>query len=189
MAPKKTALVVVSGLVGGSLMLGSHAAAKDEAKSAQASADLVPVAYEEQLVTAPFTVEDLGKNNRTLTVRDADGQRSTVRVPQDVQRFDQLKKGDKIELAFHRAVAVSVVPHAAASAGAGQRHPVAESAEVVSVNKRDKTIQVKGDDGKPQTVSAQDAAVNKKMQTLRPGDVVDIVYTEALATSILPATH
>jgi hypothetical protein len=185
----RTALVMVSGLIVGALILGGDAAAKDDVKGAQAQAEPVPVAYEEQLVTAPVMVEDIDKKNRTLIVRDVDGQKSTVRVPPDVQRFDQLKKGDKIELAYYRAVAVSVVPHSTASAGTAQRHPVAGPAEVVSVNKRDKTIQVKGDDGKTQTVSAQDAAVGKKMQTLKPGDAIEIIYTEAVATSILPSAR
>lgn len=147
------------------------------------------VGYEEHLITTPVTVEDVDKKNRTLTVRTADEQKSTVKVPPDVQRFDQLKKGDKIDLAYYRAVAVSVVPaHTTASAG-GQKHQMtATPAQVVTVNKSDNSMQVKGQNGKTQTVGAADDSVRQKMQTLKPGDVVELIYSEAEATSILPHT-
>ncbi len=156
----------------------------------------VAVGYEEQLITTPVTVEDIDRKTRMLTVRTPDGQRSTVHVPPEVQRFDKLKKGDKIDLAYYRAVAVHVVPaHPTSTNNSNtnngqprQTTATATPAQVVSVNKRDNTMQVKAENGKTQTVSAGDDGVRQNMQNLKPGDVVELIYTEAEATSILPSS-
>lgn len=165
-----------------------------------------PVAVAEELVTAPFTVEDIDRKNRTLTLRSADGEKVSMSVPADTQGFEQLKKGDKIELDYYRAAVVSVLPAGSAAArnqpreqsqgatsgqgggGAASRgRQVTSSAEVVSVNRRDNSMKVKGPGGKTQTVSVQDPATQQKIQGVKPGDVVQVTYTEAVVAAIRPS--
>ena len=160
-----------------------------------------PVAFEEEVVTVPVTVEDVDKKARSIVARAPDGTRSTVKIPEDVQGFDRLKKGDKIDLSYYRAVAVSVVPGGASAATATQQksdvqhassghsggRPVTTSATVTSANKPNGAVEIKGQNGKVQTVTPQDAAVQKNMQGLKSGDVVQIVYTEAVATALRPS--
>jgi hypothetical protein len=200
------ALLLGSGLCLAPLGIAAAADNKlSENKGTQAQIEAPPAAtaIEEEAVTIPVTIEDIDRKSRTLTIRTADGQRNTIRVPPEVQRFDRLKKGDKVDMGYYKAVAVSVLPagaSATATSTAAQSsddmpsatnsrsgaRQVASSAEVMSVNKRDNTVQLKGENGKPQTVVAQDASVQKKMDNLKPGDVVRIVYSEAVATTIRP---
>jgi hypothetical protein len=61
------------------------------------------------------------------------------------------------------------------------------STEVISVNRKDNTIKVKGQNGSPtHTVSVQDPSLQRQIQGLKPGDVVQITYTEAVAARIRP---
>jgi hypothetical protein len=160
-----------------------------------------PVAYEEELVTVPVTVENIDKQARTIVVRAPDGAHSTVKVPEDVQGLDRLKKGEKIDLTYYKAVAVSVVPGGSSAAVAAQPKSdtkrtsaspshsggkrVTSSATVTSVNKNG-SVEVKNQNGESQTVTAKDASVEKSLQGLQPGDVIQIIYTEAVATSLVP---
>jgi len=160
-----------------------------------------PVAYEEELVTVPVTVENIDKKARTIVVRAPDGARSTVKVPEDVQSLDLLKKGEKIDLTYHKAVAIAVVPGDSSAAVAAQRKSdmkrasagpshsggkrVTTSATVTSVSKNG-SVEVKNQNGESQTVTAKDASVEKSLQGLQPGDVIQIIYTEAVATSLVP---
>jgi hypothetical protein len=160
-----------------------------------------PIAFDEEVVTVPVTVEDIDKKARTIVARVPDGTRSTVKIPEDVQGFDRLKKGDKIDLSYYRAVAVSVIPGGSSAAAAAQQksdlqrasaghaggRPVTTSATVTSTSKPNGAVEIKGQNGKVQTVAPQDSAVQKNMQGLKPGDVIQIVYTEAVATALRPS--
>jgi hypothetical protein len=160
-----------------------------------------PIAFEEEVVTVPVTVEDIDKKARSIVARAPDGTRSTVKIPEDVQGFDRLKKGDKIDLSYYRAVAVSVIPGGSSAATAAQQksdvqrassghsgaRPVTTSATVTSANKSNGAVEIKGPNGKVHTVTPQDSAVQKNMQGLKPGDVIQIVYTEAVATALRPS--
>ena len=188
------------------LMLASAALAAatpfaSQAAPAQEATMPHPVAFEEEVVTVPVTVEDIDKKARSIVARAPDGTRSTVKIPEDVQGFDRLKKGDKIDLSYYRAVAVSVVPGASGAAATAQQksdmqrastahsggRSVTTSATVTSTNKPNGAVEIKGQNGKVQTVTPQDANVQKNMQGLKPGDVIQIIYTEAVATALQPS--
>jgi hypothetical protein len=154
-----------------------------------------PVAVEEELVTIPVTVEEIDKKNRTMTVRTADGERIPLTVPPDVQNFDKLKKGEKIDIDYYRAVAVRVIPGGAAGSAsqAAQNAPIAQggkgpqttsSGKVTSVDRNDHTMKVKGDDGKSQTMSVRDPSLQNQVQGIKPGDLVEITYTEAVLAAV-----
>jgi hypothetical protein len=166
----------------------------------------VPIAASEELVTAPFTVEDVDRAHRRVAVRSPDGDRMTVDVPSDVAGFDKLKKGDKIDVDYYKAVAVSLLPagsapgngapersqRMASNNGNGQAtrgRQVTSSVQVVSLNPQDNTMQVKGSNGKTQTVTVDDPALQKKLQVIKPGDVVQVTYTEAIAAAIRPRSN
>jgi hypothetical protein len=74
-----------------------------------------------------------------------------------------------------------------ASAGHSGGNQVTTSATVTSTNKANGAVEIKGQNGKIQTVASQDPAVQRNMQGLKPGDVIQIVYTEALATALRPS--
>jgi hypothetical protein len=151
-----------------------------------------PAAVQEELVTIPVTVEEIDKKSRTMTVKTAEGEKIPLSVSPDVQEFDKVKKGDKLDIDYYRAVAVRVLPSEgggtskAPTAAGGKGKEMTTSSQVVSVNDRDKTMKVKDANGKSNTVSVQDPAMQKHVKTLKPGDVVEITYTEAVLAGIRP---
>ncbi len=66
------------------------------------------VAVNTQAVTA--TVEQIDRQNRTIALRDPDGNRIVVKAGPDLQGFDQLKQGDKIQAQYTQALAFEVHP-------------------------------------------------------------------------------
>ena len=164
-----------------------------------------------QFVTGSFTVEDVDARGRSVALRDIDGDRMTMTVPMGVKGFDGLGKGDRIEVDFHRPVALSVTAEgstakAASSAGSppasAARHDVAPAARapagpqtrsstatVVLMDRQAGTMQVKLGDGSSPTLSLDDPGVRKQIQGLRPGDVIELKYTEATAADIRLTAH
>lgn len=191
----------LSGLLFGAVAIHGHALAQTGNQGSQGAqgsqenrAAPTPVAVEEEIVTVPVTVEQIDVKNRTMTVRTADGERIPLTIPSDVENFDKLKKGDKIDIDYYRAVAVRVIPGGAAGAASqtaptaqGGRGPqVKSSGQVTSVNRGDHTMKVKGDNGKSQTMSVRDPSLQSQVETIKPGDAVEITYTEAVVAAIRP---
>ena len=59
---------------------------------------------------------------------------------------------------------------------------------MVSVDQAANTVTFKGPQGKIRTVNVEDAALQAKLATLKPGQVVQFDYTEAVAADIRPAS-
>jgi hypothetical protein len=157
------------------------------------------VGMREELVTVPVTVEEIDKKARSVTVKAPDGEKTTINVPADVKEFDKLKKGDKIEIDYYRSLAVEVLPPGTAPSAAQAQTTTAKgpagrmgakqitgSAEVVSMNRASNSVTIKGADGKQRTVAVQDPGMQKRLQAIKPGDVVQLTYTEAIAAKIRP---
>jgi hypothetical protein len=191
-------MLSVCGLALGAVTMDGPVFAQTGTQGAQGSAGSQaappPAALEEELVTIPVTVDGIDKKNRTMTVRTADGERIPLTVGPDVQNFDSLKKGDKVDIDYYRAVAVRVIPGGAAAGTASQtttapggKGPQATSSgHVTSVNRSEHTMKVKGDHGKSQTMSVRDPSVQDQLQGVKPGDVVEVTYTEAVVAAIRP---
>ena len=171
------------------------------AQSARPATSPTPTALTAEVVTAPMTVEQVDRRQRTLAVRTADGERMTIAVPSDVKGFNKLRKGDKIDVEHYRAVAVSLVPttvpgaqkrqEASASSTAVPNptakpdgRQISQQGEVVSVDADGNGVQVKNVNGAQQTVLVQDPSLRRKAQSLHPGDAIQITYTEAVAVGI-----
>ncbi len=80
---------------------------------------------EEEVQTAPWTVERIDKKNHQLVVRAPDGTQNTMNIPSGTPGFDSLKQGDKIQLDYFEAAVVGVPGNSAkasstAGAGSGQ---------------------------------------------------------------------
>ena len=62
------------------------------------------------------------------------------------------------------------------------------SAKVVSVDPAANTVTFKGPKGRVRTVNVENPALQAKLPTLKPGQVVQFDYTEAVAADIKPAS-
>ena len=63
---------------------------------------------------------------------------------------------------------------------------VAVSAQVVSVDPADNTITLKRPKGGVETVNVQDPDNQAKLSSIKPGQVMQFIYTEAMAVSVTP---
>ena len=98
---------------------GAQTAPTEGQTDAALTADLAA-----QVVAAPFTVEDVDHPGRIVAVRSPKGERMSFNVPEGVLGFWQLKKGDRIEVDYNRAVAIEVLP---TRARPGQECPIRTS--------------------------------------------------------------
>lgn len=60
--------------------------------------------------TITATVENINRQNRTVSLKGPQGDTMTVKVDPSVQRFDQLQRGDQVTATITDALALSVQP-------------------------------------------------------------------------------
>jgi hypothetical protein len=60
------------------------------------------------VLTATVTVDAIDKAQRMVTVRDERGRKDTFHAPAEMQRFDELKVGDRINMTYYQGVAFEV---------------------------------------------------------------------------------
>ncbi|MGZ3530321.1 MAG: hypothetical protein ACXVAR_02350 [Vulcanimicrobiaceae bacterium] len=136
-------------------------------------------------------------NNRILTLQDAQGNTRDVKVGPDVKRFNAIHVGDTITFTYKESVAVAI-------AKPGAPTPASESTPTITRTTGEKpggtisqtqttTVTIQSIDvAKPAiTVKTQDGRVltflvqNKNnLEGLKPGDVVQVTYTQALVISV-----
>jgi hypothetical protein len=153
--------------------------------------------------TMTATVEAIDREKRTVTLKGEQGKTKTVDVPADAPNFDRLKKGDKVKMSYQESAAVSVrrpgevkpemktkeTSEQIQGAKPGQmlERQQTISAEVLSVDAKKNTLKVKGPGGKTKEIAVQDPSMRERLKTLKPGEVVELVYTEAMAITLEPA--
>ena len=67
-----------------------------------------PAVMAVETVEIVATVQEINKENRTVTLKGPHGKLVTVKVDQSAKGFDDLKKGDAIHARYTEAVAISV---------------------------------------------------------------------------------
>jgi len=146
------------------------------------------------------TVVAIDRNSRMVTVRnDASGDQRRVAVPPAVKQFDRLKVGDHIDIDFYESMVVSMMPPGSKPAMSESRtgstqaggtmvgRETTVSAQVVSVDADNNTVTVKGPRGATRTLDVTDPAMQQRLSTIKPGQVVQFTYTEETAASIRPS--
>ena len=158
-----------------------------------------PVAGASATAHAAGTVTAIDKSSRTVTVKTDSGDTRAFQVSSDVKAFDKLKKGDRIDVDYNESIAVAMLPSgtklsasektAAAKNGKGMGgagRQVTVSAQVVSVDTANNTVTLKGPKGNVETVDVTDPDNQAKLPNLKPGQVMQFTYTEAMAVSVTP---
>ena len=153
---------------------------------------------ERSVVSVAARVVKVNQQDRVVTLRNAEGEEFDVEVSDEVRNLPQVKKGDDVVATYYESMAITVrkpgeskpgveVVDAAArakpgekpAAGAGQQTTV--TATVVGLNKQKGTVTLKGPKGKIVTVAARDP---KRLEAVNVGDLIEVVYTEAVAISV-----
>lgn len=158
----------------------------------------------ENLVQRTATVESIDQASRLVTLRSEDGNGFTVQVSDEVRNFGQVKEGDKVTVSFFEALAAEVRKEgegvqgvetdvAAVRAAPGERPAggagvlLRTTVEIVSVDKTSNTVTFRRPDGALRAVAVESEEGRTFIRGLRPGDRVDVAYTEAVAIEVKPA--
>ncbi|VVE11864.1 hypothetical protein [Pandoraea anhela] len=179
-------------LLAGLLSLGTVVHAQDAARPAPIVAGGV--------VEYRTTLLGVDTKNRSIKVADEQGKPVTFLVGPDVKNFEQLRKGDKIIVAYERSVAISVAPgdgirsrvltEGADRAAPGQK-PAADAARnlkvvatVQRIDRKSNIVTLRG----PQRTVDVNVEDPKLLEGVKVGDSVTVNYTEAIAIAVTPDT-
>ena len=148
---------------------------------------------------ATLTIIAIDQKTRSVTLRAENGDEDSFTVGPAVERFNQLKVGDKITATYQESLVFEVrkpgTPAATtgttvggeryknATGGAiGAAHTISVTVKAVDMNAP--SITVVSADGHAMTRQIQD---KKNLENVKPGDRIDITYSEALILTAEPA--
>jgi hypothetical protein len=148
--------------------------------------------------TMTAKVEAIEHSTRTLTLRDPKGDLRTVKVPEDVKRFSDIKVGDTITATYYENInlrvkapgepdvdtlneGVTPVGGAKPAGTAAIQRTITATIDAIDLNVP--SISFKGPRGWAYSTKVQD---KKALQQVKVGDRVDITWTEAMLVSVAP---
>ena len=154
-----------------------------------------------EAVTISATVVKVDLKSRKVTMKGFDGTTETVKVGDEVRNLAQVKKGDEVVVTYYQSVAFEVLKRGetrpATTAGEGMdRAKLGEKpggiaasvvtvvADVVKLDRENKTAVLRGPEGNLTTVDVQNP---DNFDKVKVGDKVEITLTEAMAISVEPA--
>ena len=185
---------VILSTMGGILLLSAGQITKATAQPA--------VISDTDQVTA--TVESVDQKDRTVLLSGPKGDLLTVKAGPEVRNLAQVKPGDRVIIRYHESLAVQMAPPTTATppvqtttrqttAPLGQR-PAGTQAEVTrarvtitSVDRAHNRVSFVGPARIERTAQVEDPEMRRFLRTLKPGDQVELTYTDALAFSVEPA--
>jgi hypothetical protein len=146
-------------------------------------------------------VTSIDRTTRSATLQNPEGETKTVEFPAEVKAYDTLKVGDHIDIDYYESIAMSLLPagtkpsmsqsqsmnRVAHGQGMATRETTM-SATIVSIDLKKNEVTLRGPKGNTRTVAVQDPDIQSKLPQLKPGQVVQVTYTEAMAASIRPSS-
>jgi len=148
------------------------------------------------------TIQAIDQTTRAVTLRFKDGDEENFTAGPEIKRFNEFKVGDTVDMTYVASIVVQIqkpggssspaatTGEAAITRGRGQKPSTTMSAQVKttvtvkSVDPAVPSITVLTDDGRTVTRKIED---KKNLEGVKPGDKLDITYTEAVLMSIGPA--
>jgi hypothetical protein len=149
-------------------------------------------------VTVTATVTAIDLKARTVDLKSADGKTASIVVPESVKNLEKLKVGDIVTTTYAVALAAEILKPgeapaapsvAAARQGNGQLLAGRQESAVLKIDSIDlatNSVTVTGPKGNTKTLKVKRPELQEKLKTLKPGDEVQLTYTEAMAISVEP---
>ena len=149
----------------------------------------------ENKVTASVTIRAIDPATRTVTLRAENGDEDTFKVGPEVQRFNELKVGDKITATYYESLVFQVRKPGETTATTGA---VAGGARLKDVpggalaTQETTTVTVKAVDVNVPSITVVTAdghtvtrkiAEKKNLEGVHVGDKIDITYTQGLVVA------
>jgi Cu/Ag efflux protein CusF len=146
-------------------------------------------------VTKAFTIDAIDHSGRIVTLKAADGTTTDIFCGPEVQRFAELKVGDKVTFTYRESIVSAIKAAGAAptpSNAAVTRTPGAkpggtiaqQMSAIVTIDAIDAavpSVTVKSADGRKMSFKVEN---KKNIEGYKAGDRVEITYTQALAISV-----
>ncbi len=153
------------------------------------------------LITLSATVAAINHETREVTLKDADGKETTIKVGEEVKNLPQVKVGDQVEVAYYESVNIEVLapdqaePMAAdisalETAAPGQKPAGAMGSQlsvvatIEAINKDHETVTLKGPAGNTKTVKVRNPA---NLEKVAVGDRVMITLSQSVAVNVTGA--
>lgn len=146
-----------------------------------------------QTTTIAGTIETINQAERVMNIRTADGSIVAVNVPESVQRFNELKVGDKVNATYNNNVIVRLKPPGEAAvdtADTGGAQDATSStqvmtrrmtASIVDIDRAASSISFEGPNGWRYSRRVADPTV---LAQVNVGDKVDIIWNTDLTVSV-----
>jgi hypothetical protein len=155
-------------------------------------------------VKAQATVKAIDPATRALTLQGPKGP-VTVHVGPEVKNFNNLKVGDVVNVSYYESVAAQIVkgskkvsdPAAATFAygspqgmkpSGGVGASLTATVKVEAIDLGTNTVAFKGEDGQTHIVEVKSPNMKEFIRTLKPGDHVDVTFTDSVAVEVIPAS-
>jgi len=152
------------------------------------------------MVKASATVEAVDAGSRSVTLKMPKGDSRTFVVGSEVRNFDQIKVGDKLNVAYMESLTVELMKDGKAivgrtesmdmersapgkKPGGGARREITAVADVVAVDAAAQKVSVKNRQGEIIDLRVRDP---EQLKLVKKGDQVQATYRQALAISLEP---
>jgi Cu/Ag efflux protein CusF len=149
-------------------------------------------------VSQTFTIVAIDQTNRIITLKDKDGYTESMYAGPEVQRFNELKVGQKVTFKYYESVVYQIQkPGATAPApatgdptltrstgpkpGGTIAQQMTATVTVTAIDMKAPSVTIKMDDGSINSFKVDD---RKNLEGVKVGDRVQITYTQALAISV-----
>jgi len=156
------------------------------------------------VTTITATVEAIDLPSRIVGLVGPEGNALVVQVGDEVRNLDQVKVGDRVRVEHFVGLLAALLPpgsdpravaltDAVARAAPGER-PAGGMGEAVSarvviefVDTLRNVVHFTGPKGKKRVIRVEKPEFRAMLRTLKPGDVVELTYFEAVAVKVEPA--
>ena len=149
-------------------------------------------------VTLKATIMAIDHNSRIISLKDDKGNYSDIYAGPEVQRFDELKVGDKVTFKYQESLVYQVRKPGEPGMPSGEQPPAitrnatakpsgsiteqqTANVTVQSVDEKTGTISVMTEDGRSMSYKVKDKG---NLKGVKAGDKISITYTTALLISV-----
>jgi hypothetical protein len=155
-----------------------------------------------KLSTIEATVQAVYPDKRSVTLVGPKGQVQSVFVGPDVN-LERIHAGDKVRVSYLQGLAAQIAkggktvrdPAAADftyrnknAPGGGAGSSVTVNVKILGINPSTNTVAFEDSDGQQHVIAVKSPNMREFIRTLKPGDHVDVTYTESVAVSVIPST-